>query len=45
MSWKRLEVGGQLGSCCRRVRANSSRGDAGERQLSQMRGDVNRKKD
>lgn len=40
MSWKRLRVGGQLGSCCRRVRANSSRGDAGERQQSPMRGDV-----
>lgn len=34
MSWKRLEVGGQLGSCCQRVWAGSRRGSAGETQLS-----------
>ena len=34
MSWKRLEVGGQLGSCCQRVWAHSSSGSAGEKQLS-----------
>ena len=34
MSWKRLEVGGQLGSCCQRVWAHSSSGSAREKQLS-----------
>lgn len=34
MSWKRLEVGGQLGSCCQRVWKSSSPGSAGEMQLS-----------
>lgn len=34
MSWKRLEVEGQLGSCCQRVWDTSSGGNTGEMQLS-----------
>ena len=34
MSWKRLEVGGQWGSCCQRAWAGSGSGSAGETQLS-----------